>query len=94
MRFVEYCDFSDVPEVRVQTVGSIYLVTPNIVRMTLVAQRPDTSEFAVVARHIWDIGDYLNVGPHWRAARTEIEREHAGHAGAPAFDRVVFGKAH
>lgn len=35
-RFVEYSDFGDLPEYRVETVGSIVLVSPNIIRLTFV----------------------------------------------------------
>lgn len=73
MRLVDYCDLGDAPEIRVQTVGSIMLVSPNIVRVTLVIRVPGRNEYVAAAHHVWDIADYLDAATAWREGRAAIE---------------------
>lgn len=95
MRFVEYCDLGDAPEFLVQAVGGIALASPNIVRVTFVAKRPDSAFFGSSAHLLWDIVNYAAAVPSWRAGRAAIEQEIAAWQGQPARDlmRAVAGRA-
>ena len=73
MRLVDYCDFGDLPEFRVETVGSIVLVSPNIIRMTFVSA--DCLGEALKATHhqFWDVGHWLAAIPAFHAGRAALQ---------------------
>lgn len=79
MRLIDYCDLGDAPEIRVQTVGSVLLVSPNIVRVTLVVRVPGRNEYVAAAHHVWDVADYLDAAAAWRESRAAIERARNDH---------------
>jgi hypothetical protein len=58
MRFVEFIDCGQASEVRVERLGALELVSPNILMETYVTKRRDCDEYEVVMRVCWDIADY------------------------------------
>jgi hypothetical protein len=73
MRLVEYSDFGDMPEFRVEKVGNIVLVSPNIVRMTFVNADGVGEPFRATHHQFWDVGHWLAALPAFHLGRKAIE---------------------
>jgi len=55
---LEYCDLGDAPEFRVQRIGRMELISPNVIRITYLVKVPGgAGEHVAVVHHVWDVAD-------------------------------------
>jgi hypothetical protein len=88
VQLIEFCDLN-AAEIRVQKIGAVELVSPNIVRVTYVIRVPGRTDHTAEVHLIWDIADFRNSLSVLEQTSVLIERERLAHDGVRTTDATA-----
>jgi hypothetical protein len=88
MKLLEFCDL-DAGEVRVQKIGEVEMVSPNIVRVTYIIGVAGRTEHLPAVHLLWDIADFRNALSVLEQTSVLIERERLAHNGVRTTDATA-----
>jgi hypothetical protein len=88
MKLAEFCDL-DAGEVRVQKIGEVAMVSPNIVRVTYIVGVAGRTEHVAAVHLLWDIADFRNCLGVLEQTSVLIERERLDRNGARTIDATA-----
>jgi len=94
MKLVPFID-AELPEVRVQQLGSLVLISRNVIRQTFVVGGANSDSLIAVAKLLWDADDFFASMPDRRKARVDImqQREERRVALASSLICPIHGRA-